>query len=516
MTTPISSMPTCPSWPWTYEQDRIDAVSARDELLRDAHEETLHAFLEKVWGPKKRAVVGLLDTSWNPLRTWAQQMSTPGLYSVRPTTRGPEGTDGLVGEKGLLDRARWAPTMQHVEYQTRGLGDMFVRPVVRNGKVGLVQVKPWAVHVETDPADPSRATELWERCLYRDQERRWAWVYEVWDVSDPENPSWRVLSADQVGRDGQLLPVANLYYPDTPAEGLVGDAYTWRFSDGEPHVPHVHFRSKILPGYWSWETMRGLHRGTFQCARLSNGLLYAADMASHRAVLLTNCIPVGSERVNIGTAGTVSTQEILPGSMVPLMALDASNNTMAVTEVGPGMDVASQWSVVRSYTLSMLASHGLRESDVVRAEANPTSAAALIVSDASRREAQRQLAPLFEESDRELIRKIAALARVHGLGTYPDEDIYDVSYSLISKTSDELQAEREEEDFELQHGLTSTVALYMKRKGVDRPTAIRELKRVQADEAELMAPGTGAPPVPPTADMATENDAAATDPTYGE
>lgn len=498
MSTSISStMPACPPWPWSWEQDRIDAVSARDELLRDAHEETLHDFLEKVWGPKKRAVVGLLDTSWNPLRTWAQQMSTPGLYSVRPTTRGPKGTEGLVGERGLLDRAHWAPVMQHVEYLCRGLGDMFVRPVHRAGKIGLVQVKPWAVHVETDPCDPSRATELWERCLYRDLERKaWSWVWEVFDISDPDRPSWKVLSATQHDREGKPLPVANLFYEDVPPEGLSGDTYTWRYGSGEPHVPHVHYRSRILPGFWSWETMRGLHRGTFQCARLSNGLLYAADMASHRAVLLMNCAPVGSETVNAGTAGAVQTQEIMPGTMVPMQLL-RPDQPASVTEVGPGMDVVGQWSVVRSYTLSMLASHGLRESDVVRAEANPTSAAALVISDASRREAQRQLAPLFEESDRELIRKIAALARVHGLGDYPDEDVYTVSYSMIERTSDELQTQREEEDFERKHGLISTVEQYMRRRGVDRETAIRELKRVRDDERELERDEPRPAPPPP-------------------
>lgn len=480
------SIPVVPPWPWSWEQDRIEATEARDRVLSGSHERDLVDFLAEVWGPKKRAIVGLVDTSWNPLRTLCQQMSTPGLYSVRPTVRGPDGTELLVGRRGLLDSAHWAPMMQHVEYLTRGLGDMMVRPAIRGGRLKLAQVRPWAVHVETDPQDPARAVELWERCLYRDPEGRWRWVYEVWDIRDEDSPSWRVLSADQVGPDGQPLPVANLYYPEVPAEGLSGAAYTWTYGDGVPYIPHVHYRSRVLPGFWSWESLRGLHRGTMHCARLANGLLYAADMASSRAVLLTNCCPLGQETVNVGSAGAVSTMELLPGSMVPLRPLDASIGTMAVTEVGPGMDVASQWSVVRSYTLSMLAAHGLRESDVVRAEANPTSAAALIISDASRREAQRQLAPLFEEADRELIRKVAALARVHGLGDFPDDDVYDVQYSMIERTSDELASAREEEVHELEHGLMSKVELYMRRKGVDRETAIRELRRVQEDEAALV------------------------------
>lgn len=479
-----TTLPSCPPWPWTWEQDRIDAVSARDALLRDGHEKVLVDFLAAVWGPVKQAAVGILDTSWNPLRTLCQQMSTPGLYSVRPTVRGPEGTEGLIGPRGLLDRAQWAPSMQHLEYLTRGLGDTFLRPSVKNGRLSLALVSPWAVHVETDPADPSRAVELWELCLYRDQEGKRCWVWEVWDIGDEASPSWRVLSADQVGRDGKPLQVANLFFAGVPAEGLSGESYAWRYASGEPFIPHVHYRSKILPGFWSWETLRGLHRGSLHSARLANGLLHAADVSAQRVVLLLNCAPSGSEVVNVGGKGALRTTELLPGSMQPLIVIDPQQEA-SWGEVGPGMDLVGQWSVVRSYMLSMLASHGLRESDVIRAEANPTSAAALVISDASRREAQRQLAPLFEESDRELIRKLAALARVHGLGDYPDDDVYSVSYSMIEKTSDEMQSAREEQDFELQHGLTSKVELLMKRRGIDRETAIQELKRVQQDEREL-------------------------------
>jgi len=513
--TTLQQMPQCPPWPWAWEQDRIEATSVRDELLRDGHEQRLVEFLAQVWGPQKQAAVGLLDTSWNPLRTWCQQMSTPGLYSVRPDVYGPPGTEGLIGPKGLLDRALWSPKGQHVEYLARGLGDVFVRPAIEDGRLSLRPVMPWSVHVETDPRDPTRATELWELCLYKDGEKRWAWVWEVFDVTDPESPTWKVVDAKEKTGDGDPLPVANLYYPGVFADGLSGPAYPWRYSDGRPYAPYVHYRAKLLPSYWSWENLRGLHRGTFQCARLSNGMLHAADMASQRVVLLQNCAPVGADVVNVGTKGGMKTIELLPGTMVPLVALDPQAQ-MNVTEVGPGMDVPGMWSVVRSYTLSMLAAHGLREADTLRAEANPTSAAALIISDSSRREGQRQLGPLFAESDRELIRMVAAMAREAGIGDWPDDDVYDVQYHLISKTSDELAAERDEEDFEQSHGLTSTVALYMKRKGVDRETAIRELKRVQADEAELMAADVKAP-VPVKTDMTAGNDATASDPTtYGE
>jgi len=499
------SMPTCPTWPWSWEQDRIEHTEVRDRLLSDAWEKDLCDFLSLVWGPVKQAAVGIPDFSWNALSTLARQLSTPGLYSRRPTVYGPPEGEGLVGEGGLLDGAMWAPLQQQTEYLARGMGDVFVRPSVLDGRLVLRVVKPWAVHVEPDHRDPLRAAELWERVLYRDADGRWSWCWEVFDVRGP-TPSWKVVSATERGKDGLPMPVTNLYYPEYQAEGLAGSDYTWTYEDGTAYVPYVHYRSRLMGTYWSWEHLRGLHRGTFHCARIANTTLYAADMTAQRVVLLQNCAPVGVEVVNIGTKGALRTQELLPGTMVPLVALDPSNATMNVTEVGPGSDPLNLWSVVRSYTLSMLASHGLREADVTRAEANPTSAAALIVSDASRREAQRQLAPLAAEADQELIRMCAALARVHGLGVYPETG-YRVTYSLISKTSDELAAERDEEDFELQHGLTSTVALYMKRKGVDRPTAIRELKRVQADEAELAATEARPVPVPPKADMAT------TDPT---
>ena len=479
--------PTAPSaWPWKSECERIEHTQIRDRLLDDAWEADLHGFLKEIWGPRKIGAVGIVDFSWNGLRVLCEQLSMPGLYGQRGTIHAPEGGEELTGIGGLMDGALWAPIMQDVEYRTRGLGDMFVRTGIVDGRLCYRPVKPFVVHVETDPREPTRAVALRElQCFLVDGEDRWAW--ECFELAGPR---WWVEDAEKKDRLGQPLRITNLTHPGSPAEGLSGDAYPWRYVNGAPFIPYVHYRSRMGAGYWSHMRLRGLHRGTFHAARLVNTSLYAADCAAQKAVVALNCAPAGRDLKNAGAKGAAESIEILPGTVLPFYS-DAGDQVL-IQEIGPGADVQALWTVTRSMLLSMLAAHGLRESDVVRAEGNPTSAAALVISDSSRREAQRQLAPIFAVADRELIRQSAALLRLEGLGDYPEEG-YQVEYAMIARSAGELQAERDEESFELEQGLLSRVQLYMQRRGVDRDTAVRALARIQQDAAEVEAAAGGAP-----------------------
>jgi hypothetical protein len=170
----------------------------------------------------------------------------------------------------------------------------------------------------------------------------------------------------------------------------------------------------------------------------------------------------------------------------------------------PGRNPSEIFKPVQEYQDNAFASAGLHVPDATRsASGNPTSAAALTISDGSRREEQQRMGPILRASDLELLGKTAAtLNRVTGT-TYPESG-YSVSYHVLPATPQERAATVAEAEAQYAQGLISKVALYQAyHPGTDSQGALQALVRAQQEEQQLAALLPKPPPTPSDPDPTT-------------
>lgn len=465
------------AWPWTDELTRIKDSAARFRLLRNDHEGLLQDFFTARWGEERLQALGQLDLGWNPLMSYAAQFSTPGLYGDPPDVLHPDdAAKPLIEEGGILEDSGFASLLHDAEYLVRGGGCVAVVPYINDGALGLRLVPPHDLHVDLDPSDPLRPLRVYELCgRILEGHDGTVLAFDVWDLTNPEEPEYRIEVPTR--SDGRKVIDSSI---------LRGDAYHWRYSDGRPFIPHTFYRDD-RSAFWGafWRNV-GLHRGTFYAASLGIDAVYAADSASFGITYFVNCKPLGMELRTTENGDRVQSLAVLPGSKI----LMESTNEMSPSQVlqfGPSADPSMMMRVAHDYQQNLLANAGLRAPDATRQNAggNPTSAAALLISDTDRRMAQRLLIPLFRPVDRELLGKCAALLNRQTGSVFPESG-YSLSYNVLPLSPQERQQDADAARAEYADGLISRVQLYQRlHPGTDEHAALQALTEAAEQEAEL-------------------------------
>ena len=140
----------------------------RYRLLVEDCDDEIEDWLRETVGEETRQFWGVPDTALNPLASATRQLTTPGLYGVRPDVR-VEGDDLLVRPRGILDRAGFFTRAMAVQFFAVGLGVVWrhYRATTRPGPAGLepriVQtiVLPHDLVVWTDEDDPGEVRGIW-------------------------------------------------------------------------------------------------------------------------------------------------------------------------------------------------------------------------------------------------------------------------------------------------------------------------------------------------------------------
>jgi len=245
-------------------------------------------------------------------------------------------------------------------------------------------------------------------------------------------------------------------------------------------------------------------------------------------------------------------------ALQPTMAALEGNVSPTLTTVEPSSNLQPQTLYLEQKRARAAAALGLSGASVTRSSSNPTSAAALQVSDEGRREYMAMAEPLYRAADLDFLGRCAALlnlwgrdmqARAEGqasgtldaVGPAPVEpgfvwtDIpetgYSIEYHHPPADPNTMRAEREEADWALSKGLVSAVDLWMRdNPGASRQDAVRALAQVAVDRAEVdravaeamaglgvpapvAAPSPGPAPAPaPAPAMTAEDDEDTSDP----
>ncbi|MEM6931852.1 MAG: hypothetical protein AAF602_33275, partial [Myxococcota bacterium] len=188
--------------------------------------------------------------------------------------------------------------------------------------------------------------------------------------------------------------------------------------------------------------------------------------------------------------GTVDYHEAVDGQTPFVHEISASDNLPAIQEFA------------EAYEMRQAVRFGINPSDMSRMSANPSSAAALMVSNEGKREFSHQVAPVFRRADLELIRNAAVVLRAGAIGDYPEEG-YSIRYHEIPRSPQEVADERDDLAWKQERGLMSQVDVYRQlNPGTSVEVAFQALVdaaviQKKLEEAIREATGAPEPPEPP-------------------
>jgi hypothetical protein len=479
-----------------------------DEILEDWRSVHIGAERSQVWGP--------VDTSSNTLAEMARQLSTPGLYGRRPKWRNQDANaERLVGDGGLYDLAGWFSKMPFVSYLTLGLGDWFTRWNVDSRRRFTAElVPPHDVYLVEDPDSKGMAVELWRlRRRMLEPEAKWIYTWEVYDLGrvGPDGkfsrpPSFRIHAAENGsaatdgggfvgGGLGEDLSRRFIVDPVTGKPGaLVGERYPWISKvDGMPRFPWGHHKDADTGQLWNTFTKRGAHRGALNAALYWTYAGHCARDATGSYVIVAGLQPGNvSTVVDVGRrpfsrdpvsgAVPVQTKLITPGAIDYHDTKD--DQTPFVHEVGPGVNLPDVVEFADRYDMKQATRWGLNPSDLSRGSANPSSAAALMVSNEGKREFAAQVEGAFRAADLAAVQAAAIVARAGGLGDFPEQG-YSIEYQKIPRSHVEEKERRDDLTWQQEQGMMSKIDVYRElNPGTTREDAIAALLKVESDNAE--------------------------------
>ena len=482
-------LPERPIFPES-EQRRVGLQLARYKILTDDHEKIVAAWMEQHaggvaarWGPPDLAI--------NPLATQCRQLVTPGLYGRAPTARNSSGdAAALLGPEGELVRGGFWSRQMHVQYLALGLGDVFVRLGVDENRRLVTRIAlPHNLIVECDPDRPDRPTAVTELQV-RVVDAEATWVWEVMQIPTPTraDPSWRVFRALPTGALGDDVSDQVLYKPGRTERGaMVGDEYPFR-NDGRAILPWIAYRGQDTGECWNHLHRRGMHHGSLTAAMHYTFANFANRAASGGMAFLGNAVPFGDIEVQPDASNAVVASravQALPATVVFVTPQDPSQ-PISVAQVHFGQHLEQVAAYAREYEVALAVRSGLNPSDVTRQHANPTSGAALAISNAQKRELMEQIEEVFRRSDVELMEKAAVLLNLFGdVGTLPTTG-YTITYARIDDSPQEAKERREAIEWEVANGMMSPIDAYLRlNPGATRDDAFVELTRTHLDSAQL-------------------------------
>ena len=495
-----TTLPPRPPMPRQEDQDRAEYQMARWLMLKEKHGSIVEEWLVSYIDPDILKKWGEPDISYDLVAAYAKQLTTPGRYWKRPTLTHPDpSAEGLIGPKGAIAKAGYWTKMQRIEYFTIGIGDYLVHVSVDSrGSLVYRPVAPHNVILTWDEENPDRLVQVLElRVRWSDPEQRWHWAWDVYDISDPKNPSWRVLSATETEPqpDGTMAPMdlssTFLVHADGESTGaLVGAAYPFRDDDtGDLFIPYGHHSSADVIG-WNIDELRGLHRATLHATTYAT---YAGRTALDATgpFSIVYGLEIGAD-IRFGEDGTptsagepVRTIPITPGMVLSATAIAEKVGKL---DFNAGVNLPALSKFVETYTSNAMRLRGLGGADAQKQAANPTSGSALYISDKGRREYSTATNPIFHRDDLGIV-VISALVLNAFTGTsYPTDDDYSLVYAHVPLSPQEEANERDEDEWKLKMGLKSRVDIMIERNpGLSREQAIERLRRVHEDEAAIAA-----------------------------
>lgn len=462
-----------------HERARVTLTSQRYALAMEDVDELLDGYMRDHVGIGRLSRWGPPNTAFNALSSICHALSTPGHYSQAPDILGASASELAEVMEMVWSQHQWA------EYLTYALGASAVLVESDGAGVAARVVPPHHLWATTKPGRPGEV-QVMRHLQVREIRGELRYTWDVWDIRDPEAPTFRVMLAAGDGAMGE--EVTGEVFPAGDLDALA--AYPWRRPDGSPYMPWSIHRSWDVGDLWNWQRGRGVARGTLHVMMLWSAADRCALNATGKVTLVFGGTPLGVEQRRGPYPGeTAMTLDVDPGDMVFIAPMEGGGQ-MSATEIGEVETLPALMEYVRMAAGQLATDIGITPSDSMAKSAGPESGEAISLRNATKRLEQRRRNPLCRVADLATLRHVCWLLGLDdaGLG---------VVYHEIPLSPEEEREARTSMEWERTQGMVSSVdLLMMRRPGMQREQAVAELRRVRAEERALSADGGDAGAAP--------------------
>lgn len=421
-TTPRASRPM----PTDQEElSRVHEQERRYELMTGTWAHQVEPRLTANLG-EQRAVLVLPDLSSNFLLNISQQSAC--LYDSPFTLSNEAGEVDEMYQR--LEAAGFRSIMQRFQALTLALNDY---PLVMSWgyqhgtrkELGNVMFRPVAPHLceaMSNPHDPGQPV-LFAEWRVRNLEGKPKWMRDVYDISDVQNPSYRI----EWVRSGQVQDMTE----EILGETFSGEDYPFRYADGRPFMPVQMYHSRQPFTLWEPHLGKEIVEGTLKLAVLWSSFVAAVQNASFSVRYV-----VDGEVIGFGTGHDMH------GNPFQYHAADATS-VLAIRSLVDGVqaqpgewatptDVEKLGRAIASDEARLATQAGIDGGDLLRESGDPRSGYALAISQAAKAELQRKYEPQFSVNDRMLLGKVAAIINANTGENIPEEG-WQIQYGLLAQ-----------------------------------------------------------------------------------
>ena len=481
-----ATIPTPPAAPTAEDQKRWDHSSLRIRLLLGRWKEDLERAIALHIDPTRQAAWGIPDLSSNVFRSVTKQMSC--LYDRPPLMDNADAPEDAAELAGAIEKAGLWPLMSRVSVFAIGCREYAVRVhATADGELQYRPIAPDHLICAADPDRPDRPVYVKELRLRQHPvtgKRQWCW--DVLDISDPSNPSERIMLADHRGKDVDVTL-------DYLGETRTGEAYPYRDSTGKPFLPLTLIHAEKTGRLWDSFEGSELIYGSLSAAVLMSFFVHTVRDASWPQRYAVGAVPAGLEHTGSGKDAhrSVATD---PGSIL-MFTSDGNELQPQLGQFTAGADVSKLMEAVSLFENRVSEFAGISPSNLTRNHGTPKSGYAVTVTQAGKREAQDKFMPTFRVVTVELLR-ISACMLNRATGSTLPETGYTVRFQSVPLSPQERDSIRRDVLEKIELGLMSKVDAYMvMNPGITRPRALQELQRIKLEES-VTVPMSGAAGTP--------------------
>jgi len=278
----------------------LQDVELREQMIDERWMDALWREIERQLGKTRQEINGIADTSQNPALDYGTVRSV--CYTPPPLTTGIEqGMATAIGDNSGLALYRRYAQLAGVLGEGENIGPMpsdlawllaqvMLYWVVCNecgvyvnhsdGKLVKKLVLPSAMRGMGDPANPGEPILLgWNRPI-RVDDRVYSDAWDVWDVRNPDAPSYSIIRGPNWQEDGSYVGGQDMTQDVLGHGPLKGEKYPWRWTQGDragqPFIPVQVYHGRYPHALFNRNPGSGLTQGTLTHGVLQSFLLHIA------------------------------------------------------------------------------------------------------------------------------------------------------------------------------------------------------------------------------------------------
>ncbi len=463
-----------------FDQERWSHSSLRRRMLSGLWEQDLKDSISNHVQSQRAQAWGVPDLSSNVFCSVVTQLAA--LYDVRPTVTNASDAAALIEPGGLIDAAGLFPLMPRFESNTLGMREMMMRVSYDKKATGLHYrpVTPDRFVAWSRAAAPSIMTGFKELRLRTDPDTKedvWAW--DLVDVTDPEKPVYQVL---EVNEQGETSDQTAKYL----GSDLSGPNYPIRDAAGTPRLDGVLYHAEAI-GDGLWDAWKGCEvvYGSLKASVLWTFFGHAVLDASWPQRWAANAKVSGVEVTDAGQAGRRQQIPADPAMIIIFELLEENGGQAMIGQWEPAANIDDLFAAIGQYESRLSEFANVSPADIQRVSGEARSGYAIAITNEGKRTAQRRFEPQFRRGDLEVI-ELSAILVNRATGSAFPESGYGVAYESVPLSAAERKAVLEAITLKVDMGLMSKIDAFMElHPGVNREEAIKRLRQIRQDEAEI-------------------------------